>query len=113
MPNCSLGTANARNQLCARSTKPSASRLARTAVSGEDREWVDQVAELAFRMAFDASEGHHDLAAQVSDDVRLLAEASLVGYQSSVLEAMWAIYAAGAFPVALQETRRRMGEWTI
>jgi hypothetical protein len=87
-------------------------RLALATPSDEDHQWVGKAAELAFRLAFDASLGHHDLAAQVSDDVRLLAEASLVGYRSPVLERMWTIYAAGAFPVALREPTGPDGEWT-
>jgi hypothetical protein len=70
----------------------------------QDREWVEKVAGAAFRRAWDTSSGHHDLAAQVSDDMRLLAEAFLVSYRSPVLERMWAAYGAGAFPVELDES---------
>jgi len=77
--------------------------LAVEGVTEQDREWIEKVAEAAFRSAWDASLGHHDLAAQVSDDMRLLAEAFLVTYRSPVVETMWAAYLAGAFPVDLDD----------
>ncbi len=64
---------------------------------------MERIAEAAFRIAWDASGGHHDLAAQASDDMRLLAEASLVGYGPMVLERMWMVYASGAFPADLDQ----------
>ena len=60
-------------------------------------ELVEAVSERAFKRAFDLSQ-HDELAAQVADDFRLLAEASEVGYQSPTLEALWAVYSSGRFP---------------
>lgn len=51
----------------------------------------------AFLRAFEAN-GHHDLAAQVSDDLQLLAEALLTGLEDPWLNALWRAYAAGEFP---------------
>jgi hypothetical protein len=58
---------------------------------------IDAVAKGAFLRAFEASQ-HHDLAAQVSDDLRLLAEAAEVGYESPTLKAFWVAYSNGEFP---------------
>ena len=62
---------------------------------------IDAVAEAAFRRAFEASRRHHDLAAQVSDDFRLLAEAACAGYRSTVLADLWRSYVQGGFPTEL------------
>jgi hypothetical protein len=61
------------------------------------RDLIEKIAEIAFRKAYEASE-HHDLAAQVSDDLRLLAEAAEVGYASPTLTVLWAAYQNGEFP---------------
>jgi hypothetical protein len=75
--------------------------LVRTPLDAEASAGIERLAELAFRRAFAAGGQHHDLAAQVSDDLRLIGEASSVGYSSPALEKLWASYATGAFPVTV------------
>jgi hypothetical protein len=60
-------------------------------------ETIEAIAEQAFVRAFGITE-HHDLAAQISDDLRLLAEAGVVGYRSSTLDGLWSAYSSGRFP---------------
>jgi len=59
------------------------------------------VAEAAFRRAFEVSE-NHELAAQVSEDMRLLAEAGLVNHRSVTLQILWEVYRGGTFPTQLR-----------
>ena len=61
----------------------------------------EAVAEAAFRRAYDVSE-HHEMAAQVSDDMRLLAEASLANHRSVSLQTLWEVYRGGTFPTLLR-----------
>jgi hypothetical protein len=72
--------------------------LEQSPLSSDDQQLLEALAEAAFRRTFTASGQHHDLAAQVSDDLRLLAEAALVGYRSATLDALWAAYSSGKFP---------------
>lgn len=66
-------------------------------VQSADAPDVGTIPRDAFLRAFEANE-HHDLAAQVSDDLELLAEALLAGVEDPWLNALWASYAAGKFP---------------
>jgi hypothetical protein len=74
------------------------SRMAARPLSEEDHAVIERIAEVAFRRVFDVSQ-HHDLAALVSDDLQLLAEASLVGYDSPVLNELWSSYERGIIPI--------------
>jgi hypothetical protein len=65
--------------------------------SSPDLQVIEAIARAAFRRSFGATLQHDDLAAQVSDDMRLLAEAELTGYRSKMLEALQAAYVRGVF----------------
>ena len=62
---------------------------------------IERLAEVAFVRTFEVSDQHHDLAAQVSDDMQLLAEAAAVGYSSPALTKLWDTYAKGTFPTTI------------
>lgn len=76
-------------------------RLLKESGAGAASDVSEAVAEAAFRRAFEVSE-HHELAAQVSDDMRLLAEAGLVNHRSVTLQTLWEAYRGGAFPTQLR-----------
>ena len=71
--------------------------LQRLPPQNEAKQAIDSISQQAFIKAFEAS-SHHDFAAQVSDDLRLIAEAAAVGYESDTINALWNAYAAGQFP---------------
>ena len=71
--------------------------LQRLPPQNEAKQAIDSISQQAFIKAFKAS-SHHDFAAQVSDDLRLIAEAAAVGYESDTINALWNAYAAGQFP---------------
>jgi hypothetical protein len=70
-------------------------------VGAEAMATIERIAEVAFVRTFEVADQHHDLAAQVSDDMQLLAEAAAVGYSSSVLTRLWDAYVKGTFPTTI------------
>jgi len=80
-----------------RENKAIREKIERTPFSSDLKSEIELIAKRAFIKAFEASP-HHDLAAQVSDDLRLIAEAAAVGYESETVAALWKSYAEGRFP---------------
>jgi hypothetical protein len=71
--------------------------LQATSIPTATIETIAAIAEKAFIRTFEIAQ-HHELAAQVSDDLRLLAEAAAVGHQSATLDRLWGAYFGGRFP---------------
>lgn len=59
---------------------------------------IDAVREAAFKRAFEASGGHHDLAATVSDDFDLICRRALLGVELPFITALEQIYESHQFP---------------
>jgi hypothetical protein len=74
--------------------------LSSVTTSDMERKLVKEIAEAAFRKAFEASH-HPELAGLVSDDLQLLAGALVVGYRSPTLEKLWQAYSEGRFPLSV------------
>ncbi len=62
--------------------------------AGTDTPAIDAVRVAAFRRAFDASSGHHDLAATVSDDFDLICRRALLGVEVPFITALEQAYDA-------------------
>lgn len=60
---------------------------------------VDAMREAAFKRAFEASGGHHDLAATVSDDFDLICRRALLGVELPFITALEQAYEAHQFPI--------------
>jgi hypothetical protein len=71
--------------------------LQATSIPNATIETIAAIAEKAFIRTFEIAQ-HRELAAQVSDDLRLLAEAAAVGHQSGTLDRLWGAYFGGRFP---------------
>jgi hypothetical protein len=56
------------------------------------------VREAAFKRTFDASGGHHDLAATVSDDFELICRRALLGVELPFITALEQAYDAQQIP---------------
>lgn len=59
---------------------------------------IDAVREAAFKRAYSASGGHHDLAATVSDDFDLICRRALLGVELPFITALEQAYDAHQFP---------------
>jgi len=59
---------------------------------------IDAVREAAFKRAFEASDGHHDLAATVSDDFDLICRRALLGVELPFITTLEQAYEAHQFP---------------
>ena len=59
---------------------------------------IDAVRETAFKRTFEASGGHHDLAATVSDDFDLICRRALLGIELPFITALEQTYEAHQFP---------------
>jgi hypothetical protein len=66
--------------------------------AGREAPWVDAVRGAAFKRTFDASGGHHDLAATVSDDFDLICRRALLGVELPFITALEQAYDAQQFP---------------
>jgi hypothetical protein len=60
--------------------------------------WIDAVREAAFKRTFEASGGHHDLSATVSDDFDLICRRALLGIELPFITALEQTYEAHQFP---------------
>ncbi len=58
---------------------------------------MDKVSEIAFKRTF-AATNNDEIAADVSDDLLLIAGALLCGYEDDWLNALWLSYRAGRYP---------------
>lgn len=59
---------------------------------------IDAVREAAFKRTFDASGGHHDLAATVSDDFELICRRALLGVELPFVTVLEQAYEAHQIP---------------
>ena len=59
---------------------------------------IDAVREVAFRHTFDASGGHHDLAATVSDDLEVICKRAFLGAESPFITSLEEAYDAHQIP---------------
>jgi hypothetical protein len=75
--------------------------LSGATTSDTEKRLINEIAEMAFRKAFEAS-GNPELAGLVSDDLQLLSAALVVGYRSPTLEMLWQAYSEGRFPLSMR-----------
>lgn len=66
--------------------------------AARDTPTVDAVREVAFKRTFDASGGHHDLAATVSDDFDLICRRALLGVDLPFITTLEQAYDAQQIP---------------
>ena len=60
---------------------------------------IDRVRETAFRRSFEASRGHHDLAAMTSEDFEIICKHAVLGAECPFTVAMQGAYDAHRFPL--------------